>query len=750
MAVYINVISTTSLLLGFVAGSFISLAMGFYLYRVNQTKQKKHQSNHWNNIFVELGVPVLLMTKDMVYEANESALSFLRADNKEQIIGHSPLNFLPENYHHFFLKRIKMMVKNRSANIAANYQFIRFDGTKVTALVHAEPIEFKDPALMQVIIIESDHILSMNQRLQKFERRLRDLILHLNEGVGVFKPIPDENDGALVFSNRKLLEYLTGDQKSEIYQRFSKLFHSLLEEDFEDIFQPSNQQFITKEIYDSSHDKYYQTMFYMNQEKQLVVHMTDITSEKQLIEKYKWEKYQLESILDATDTVVWSYNKTNNLLNFHQSSMSHFSNIINQIQDADPEILMAYVHPEDRKLLYKYLYTYEHKIDDYFSFEIRFKDASENFHWMLIRAQVLTDGEVGDRLISGTMQDISKDKANEEEIAFLSMHDYLTKVYNLRAYEKMIDDFDQKMHYPISLALIDVNGLKVFNDAFSHSVGDQLLVETADVLTSFKKDNDVVARIGGDEFVFIMTNTSKDAAQDRFEKINHALKEVEVSGIPISIAYGIAEKKDETLTMSQLKNIADSKMYQQKFKGTNTRIQTLEKIRNHFFKEFTFEKQVVEMVHKLSMELGHYMSLDYETLTRLDIASAYYNIGIFAIEGEVFNDERAFSEVDMLEYQKHVETGYRIILATHRDEQIARAVLHHHEKFNGEGYPGHMKEKEIPLCSRMIAIIATYSRKILLDQPEESVRNYIDSERNESFDPDIIDEFYKYLDEKNA
>lgn len=750
MIVYINKITGLSLFLGVLIGLLVALIASLIYMFMNKKDKQIASSDYWSNIFNELGIPVLLISKERIYDANKASINFFKAENTNQIIGKSPLHFLPENYHHYFLKRLKQIKSNRSANIASNYQFIRVDGEKVSALVHAEPISFKEPLMMQVIIIESDHILNMNHRLQQSERRIRDLILHLNEGIAVFKPIPDEADGLLVFSNKRFVEYLTGESKTNIYMRFSDLFKHLIDEEFETIFNQSMRQFVKRELYDSGSNCFYQTMFYMNHENQLVVHMVDITSEKNLIDKYIAEKRQVQSILDATNTILWSFNKSKNKVSFHQKSLKKFNLDFANFDDAIPESLINYCHPEDREILHKYLYTYEHASEDYFSFNLRFRDKSDNYHWMLIRGQVVENGQESDRLISGTMQDITKDKENEEALNFLNRHDYLTEVYNLRAYEKMAEQLDFEANYPISVVLLDVNGLKVFNDAFSHSVGDQLLVETAKVLKKFREKNDVIARIGGDEFIYLMPNTPMKDGEQRFKKIIKSLSDVKIQGIPISIAYGIVEKFNGNLTMSQIKNMADSKMYLQKFKGSNTRIQILKQIRDYFFAHYDFEKQVVNRVHQLAMELGKKMELDYSTMTCLDIASEYYNIGIFGIREEVFNNEREFKQFDFIEYRKHVENGYRILLATHQDERIARSVLHHHEKYNGEGYPGNMKGKEIPLPSRIIAVLATYARKRLLNQSEEEVRAYIDSERLITYDPDIVDEFYKLLDEKNA
>ena len=752
MVIYVNSLISSALIHGIYIGTTILIGALFgYIYYKHKTTNIIY-SQQLNNVFNEFGIPVIVLSKNRIIEVNKATLTFFKASKEEEMVGKNPLDFLPENYHHYFNKRIKRMAKTRSSNIDSKYQFIRLDGTKVSTLVHAEPISTKGELILQVVLIESDHILRMNQRLQNSERKIRDLVLHLNEGIGVFKLLPEQNDGFLVFSNRKFVEYLIGSPKLEIYERFSNLFKpylAYLHTNFETLFKQFKNKIIKKEIFDEERMKYFQVIFYINLENQLVVHLRDITTEKELVKQFENEKQQLEEILDATGTLLWSYNKEKKQLHFHHHSIKPFINDFGVEGAIQAKYLLDICHPNDRDILFNYFYGYHHNSDEYFSFEVRLRNTKNIYRWMLIRGQVVENAESGKRTISGTAQDVTEHKENEEEILFLSKHDHLTKVYNLRAYSELASQLDVPESYPMSIALIDVNGLKVFNDAFSHATGDELLIETANQLHDAMNEKDILARIGGDEFICLMPQTSLEEAEKRFKMIADRLGEIRISGIPISISYGIVEKYDEHLTMDQMKNMADSKMYQQKYQGSDTRIRILELIKNHFFDVYDFEKNVVEMVHEYALELGNQMDLDYKTMSYLDIASTYYNIGIFAIKKEVFNKRREFKDYNLLEYQKHVKTGYRILLATHRDEQIARAVLHHHEKYNGEGYPGRLKGKDIPLASRIIAILATYSRRRLLGHSEKQVRDYLESERGVTYDPEILDIFYKILELKN-
>jgi len=731
----------------------IGLIFLIYIYRQKiSILRNKHKVllQQYRTLFDDIDIPILLMRPDMVVDANDAAMDLFIAKEKTQIIGQKPIDLISDNYRDFYLKRMQRMKETRSSNITVNYQLKRMDGTTVFASVDTQPYMIEDQLFMFVTLLEKDDPIIYQQKLKKTEQRNRDLLLYMDEGVGVFQRIPHQDDGQLIFSNKKFNEFVGEGQVSHTYQLFSHLFKPYHMIDRDKVFQLDPLQAFKQEIYSSDQASYYQAIFHFNEEDELVVQLKDITKEKKLIQKHQEEKMRIDEILAATDTMIWTWDLTSNEIIFNEETYRTLGYSPNQSDLSDPKKIVKYFHPEDQNLLVKKIYRYFRHKAPYFSVEVRIRDASGHYRWWLIRGRGIRYQDGVAKTISGTYQDITTHKLKDEEIKFLSLHDQLTKVYNLRAYEQKIQDIDKLENLPISLAILDVNGLKVFNDALNHSVGDKLLVETAMTLEQFAKDDDIVARIGGDEFVMIMPKTSIEEAEKRFEALEASLNNKTIHDIPISVSYGIETKYRDRFSLSQIKDLADSKMYQQKFSGKDTRLQILETIRQNFFKQFTFEKEVVEKVHQLSIQLAKRLNMDTDTLSTIDISSQYYNIGIFSIRNDIFNDHRDFEEHDEIEYRKHVENGYRIILATYRNERIALAILHHHEKYNGEGYPGGLAGKSIPLASRIISIAATYARRILLEKDKEEAMDYLKSEKGNSFDPELVDLFVDMIKNKDA
>ena len=109
--------------------------------------------------------------------------------------------------------------------------------------------------------------------------------------------------------------------------------------------------------------------------------------------------------------------------------------------------------------------------------------------------------------IIGISRDITENKKKEEEIKELSVRDELSGLYNRRYYEEQLIAFDNEENLPLTIIMGDVDGLKFINDSFGHALGDELLKKTAEAIGKACRADDIIARIGGDEFVVLLPHT---------------------------------------------------------------------------------------------------------------------------------------------------------------------------------------------------------------------------------------------------
>lgn len=163
--------------------------------------------------------------------------------------------------------------------------------------------------------------------------------------------------------------------------------------------------------------------------------------------------------------------------------------------------------------------------------------------------------------------DISKETKIKEELKFLSFHDKLTGLYNRRYFENEMERLDHSRVRPISIIVGDLNGLKRTNDNHGHKMGDLYIKKIAEVFKNSLRKEDIAARMGGDEFAVLLTNSTKKTAQKVCRRI---LKECRIINqknnfpepLSISLGYSTIESKNESLEKCYEK--ADKNMFENK------------------------------------------------------------------------------------------------------------------------------------------------------------------------------------------
>ena len=161
-------------------------------------------------------------------------------------------------------------------------------------------------------------------------------------------------------------------------------------------------------------------------------------------------------------------------------------------------------------------------------------------------------------------RDISIRKVRENEILQKSRYDELTNVANRKYFNEVTGKMIQiPESYPICYLMADINGLKLTNDVFGHAKGDELIVKIASVLSSCCRNSDIVARIGGDEFAILFTNTDAGMAASLVDRINKKLDRQDYDSVKPSVSMGYAVKKsiDDGVGFDSIVKSADAMMY---------------------------------------------------------------------------------------------------------------------------------------------------------------------------------------------
>ncbi|UOO36748.1 diguanylate cyclase [Oscillospiraceae bacterium CM] len=165
------------------------------------------------------------------------------------------------------------------------------------------------------------------------------------------------------------------------------------------------------------------------------------------------------------------------------------------------------------------------------------------------------------------VDDMTENKKFEEQLRFLSFHDRLTGLFNRAYLEEIFERFAAGRYDPVALITIDIDGLKLVNDHCGHHAGDALLVAVGSILTNCFEDDEIVVRIGGDEFVVILPSCDSKSARAAREKLRATVesynKETSSAPVSISVGWSVGYLRSAT-SYHELMITADRSMYEEK------------------------------------------------------------------------------------------------------------------------------------------------------------------------------------------
>ena len=348
-------------------------------------------------------------------------------------------------------------------------------------------------------------------------------------------------------------------------------------------------------------------------------------------------------------------------------------------------------------------------------------------------------------------KDFTEKREREKQIEYLSFNDFLTGLYNRRYMEDSIRRLDTPRSLPFSLIRLDVNGLKLTNDAFGHQMGDRLLQTVANILKKSCRSEEIICRTGGDEFDILLPNTDEKEVKVIIDRITQKASMTRIESVMVSIAIGYATKKYESQNIYEILKEADNAMYKNKLQyGRIMRSKTIETVLVNINNKYDKEQLHTEMVSHYCEAIAKALQLNEREVSEIKTAGILHDIGKIMVPPELLNKSEPLTSEEWEIIKRHPVTSYQILRGVDEYASLSEYVLYHHERWDGKGYPEGLKGESIPLQARIICVADAYeamTAQRAYHTPKTKVEALHELEKcaGSQFDPEIVTMFIKTM-----
>ncbi|MES2464582.1 MAG: diguanylate cyclase, partial [Armatimonadota bacterium] len=306
-------------------------------------------------------------------------------------------------------------------------------------------------------------------------------------------------------------------------------------------------------------------------------------------------------------------------------------------------------------------------------------------------------------------------------------HDPLTGLLNHRAFYERLDAEiirTRQKGGSLALALLDVDHFKFFNEAFGHLAGDDVLKQIAVTLRSCCREADTLGRLGGDEFAILITGSADGDARRVVDRVHAAIKKQifippgNAAAIPLGCSLGVASFPDEAPGVREIVALADQRLswmkrnadrgdtdrFSEGLRENKEGFSLLDALVTAVDNKDRYTRKHSSDVFAQVQGIADRLEMSEEDREMLRIAALLHDVGKIGIPDGILRRPSPLSPTDYETIKQHSTMGAAIIGAVPGMEHTLPAVRHHHEAWDGTGYPDGLTGETIPLPARILAV----------------------------------------------
>lgn len=616
------------------------------------------------------------------------------------------------------------------------------ENIKKTFTINAIPHKIEHEDYVAVTFIDNTKSLLLEFELGQSHKKYKNLFENITQGVALHEIIFDDEgkpEDYLFLEANPVFEKITGLKSNSVVGKSVKDIIPIVDNQWFDIYEKASlgEAPYRCESFIKDFGKYYDVRAFCPEKDKFAVIISDITEQKELEVYLRISENRFKNYIDNAPIGIFVLSKSGVVKDANRKGCIQTGYEKAEIIGMNISDLVYFKNHLSTSNAFK-----EITKDASFSVGLPYirKDFEERF-WDMEGIKLGDD----DSLVFTT--DTTDKKVIEEKLKYAYYHDELSGLYNRKYINDNLSKIDNANKLPLSVILADINGLKIYNDAFGYSSGDYIIKMVAHALEEICVKIGVVARWSGDAFIVFLNNCGFMEAEKTVYKIKQRLLDVQIGNETVSVSFGIATKIDkEEPIVSVFKDAEDSLLKNKAYEESSVRSKTTNMILKTLHEKNKREEQHSIRVSKICECFAAALGFSEEDINKLRVIGLVHDIGKIGIDENILNKQGKLSSNESKEMKRHPEIGYRILSSTNETSELAFHVLSHHERLDGTGYPNGIKGENISLWTRILTIADSYdaitSTRTYRDgiSKEEAARELLENAGTQ-FDEELVNIF---------